>query len=429
MKVLIIGSGGREHALGWKLRQSPEVTDLVFAPGNAGTESIGMNVAVPADDIDKLVTLIRRERFGFAVVGPEAPLVKGVVDRFEKEKLPVFGPSAAAAELEGSKVFCKNLMRQYGIPSAPFRVFHEPRSAVQFLKGAAYPLVVKADGLAAGKGAVVCASDGEAIAAVEGMMVQKIFGKAGERVIVEDFLAGVEASILALTDGKTIVPLETAQDHKRIRDGDEGPNTGGMGAYSPAGVVSREDLDAVIRELLVPTIHAMNREKRRFRGLLYAGVMLTKSGPKLIEYNVRFGDPECQPLMMRLKSDLLPLLRASAEGRLDEMTIEWDPRPALCVVMASGGYPGPYETGTPITGLAAAAGDPDTAVFHAGTARRDDKVVTAGGRVLGVTALGADLPEAYRRAYAAVRKISFTDAHYRTDIGSQSLGLTAARRE
>ena len=428
MKVLVIGGGGREHALGWKLRQSPEIDKLCFAPGNAGTARLGDNIDLPADNVDGLVAFARREKIGFTVVGPEAPLVKGIVDRFDTEKLPVFGPVAAAAELEGSKVWCKNLLRKHGIPTAPFRVFTDAKSAVHFLKDAAYPLVVKADGLAAGKGAVVCPSAGEAIAAVEGMMEQKIFGKAGERVVVEEFLSGVEASILALTDGKTILPLETAQDHKRALDGDRGPNTGGMGAYSPADVVSPADLDAIIRDILVPTVHAMTREKRRYRGLLYAGIMLTKSGPRLIEYNVRFGDPECQPLMMRLKSDLLPLLRATAEGKLDEVKVEWDPRPSLCVVMASGGYPGPYETGAEIAGLAAAEEDADVAVFHAGTVLRGEKVVTSGGRVLGVTARGGTVQEAYRRGYAAVRKVSFANCHYRTDIGGQALGLTSAKR-
>ncbi len=425
MKILVVGGGGREHALAWKISRSPLLTRLYAAPGNAGISRLAECVDIAADNVDGLLAFAKKEAIDVTVVGPEAPLCKGIADVFHENRLRIFGPSRNAAELEGSKVFCKNLLRRYGIPSANFRVFTQSKAALSFIKSSQFPLVVKADGLAGGKGAVICQTESEAVVAVEGMMEKKVFGKAGEQVVVEEFLNGVEASIMALTDGQSIATLATTQDHKRVYDGDRGPNTGGMGAYAPAPVASERDELRVIREILVPTVHAMNKEKRAFKGVLYAGIMFTKSGPKVLEYNVRFGDPECQPLMMTLKSDLVPLMQAVIDGKLDQVEIETDPRPAVCVVMASGGYPGSYETGYEIAGLEEAEAG-GAAVFHAGTAKKDGKLVTAGGRVLGITAQGQDLREAQQNAYAATRKISFKAAHYRTDVAAKALGSPTA---
>ena len=424
MKILLVGGGGREHALAWKLAKSPRVTKLYAAPGNAGIAKVAACVDIAPDNVDGLLEFARREKIDLTVVGPEAPLCRGIVNLFQEHKLRVFGPSKEAAELEGSKVFCKNLLRRYGIPTPNFRVFNQSKAAVQFVKGSQYPLVVKADGLAAGKGAVICHTESEAVVAIEAMMEKKVFGKAGEQVVVEEFINGVEASIMAFTDGSSIATMETTQDHKRVYDGDRGPNTGGMGAYAPAPVAGERDFQRVIREILVPTVHAMNKEKRRFKGVLYAGIMYTKSGPKVLEYNVRFGDPECQALMMLLKTDLVPVLEATIDEKLGELELEWDPQPSVCVVLASGGYPGSYETGYEITGCeeAEAAG---AAVFHAGTTLKDGKLVTAGGRVLGVTAQGRDLRDARENAYAATRKISFKAMHYRQDIALKALPSNA----
>jgi phosphoribosylamine--glycine ligase len=421
MKILLVGGGGREHALAWKISRSPLLTRLYAAPGNAGISKLAECVDITADNVEGLLAFSKKEAIDLTVVGPEAPLCKGIVDLFQENRLRVFGPSKEAAELEGSKVFCKNLLRRYGIPSANFRVFTQSKAALAFIRSSQFPIVVKADGLAGGKGAVICQTESEAVVAVEGMMEKKVFGKAGEQVVVEEFLNGVEASVMALTDGQSIATLPTTQDHKRVYDGDRGPNTGGMGAYAPAPVLSDRDELRVIREILVPTVHAMNKEKRSFKGVLYAGIMLTKSGPKVLEYNVRFGDPECQPLMMTLKSDLVPLMQAVIDGKLDQVELETDPRPAVCVVMASGGYPGSYETGYEIAGIEEAEAG-GAAVFHAGTAKKDGKLVTAGGRVLGVTAQGSDLREAQQNAYAAARKISFKAAHFRSDIAAKALG-------
>ena len=420
MKILVVGSGGREHALVWKISKSPLVTRIYAAPGNAGIARLAECVDITTDNIEGLLAFAKKEAVDLTVVGPEGPLCKGIVNLFQENGRKAFGPSREAAELEGSKVFCKNLLRRYGIPSANYRVFSQSRQALQFIKSSQFPLVVKADGLAAGKGAVVCQTESEAVVAIEAMMEKKIFGKAGEQVLVEEYLNGVEASIMAFTDGSSIAPLESTQDHKRVYDNDRGPNTGGMGAYTPAPVASERDTGRVIREVLVPIVHAMNKEKRRFRGILYAGIMFTKSGPKVLEFNVRFGDPECQPLMMTLKSDLVPVMLATIDEKLGDVDILPDPRPAVCVVMASGGYPGSYETGYEITGIAdaEAAG---AVVFHAGTQLRDGKLVTAGGRVLGVTAQGKDLKEAQANAYAAVKKIQFKAAHYRGDIAARAL--------
>ncbi len=420
MKILIVGSGGREHALAWKIARSPLVTKIYAAPGNAGIARLAECVDIAADNLEGLLSFARREAIDLTVAGPEVPLCAGIVDLFQENRLRIFGPSREAAELEGSKVFCKNLLRRYGVPTPNFRVFNVSRAAVQFVKSSQFPLVVKADGLAAGKGAVICHTESEAVVTIEAMMEKKVFGKAGDQVVVEEFLSGVEASVMAFTDGSSIALLDSAQDHKRVYDGDRGPNTGGMGAYSPAPVASERDYGRVVREVLVPVVHAMNREKRRFRGILYAGIMFTKSGPKVLEFNVRFGDPECQPLMMRMKSDLVPAMMATIDERLGDVGLETDPRAAVCVVMASGGYPGSYETGYEITGIEAAEAD-GAAVFHSGTQMKDGKLVTAGGRVLSVTALGDTIRQAQENAYAAARKIEFRAAHYRTDIASKAL--------
>jgi phosphoribosylamine--glycine ligase len=425
MNVLLVGSGGREHALAWKIAQSPRVDKLYAAPGNAGIARHAECVDLAADDVDGLLQFAQGRRIDLTVVGPETPLCKGLVDRFQEKGLRAFGPSAEAAELEGSKVFCKNLLRRFGIPTSNFRVFQQSRAALQFIKASAYPLVVKADGPAAGKGAVICHTESEAVVAIEGMMEKRIFGKSGEKIVVEEFLNGVEASVIAFTDGKSIAPLPNTQDHKRIFDGDRGPNTGGMGAYCPAPVASEREYDRVTREVLVPMVHAMNKEKRRFKGVLYAGIMFTKSGPKVLEFNVRFGDPECQPLMMTLRSDLVPILEAVVDEKLDEAPIEYDPRAAVCVVMSSGGYPGSFETGYEITGIedAEALG---ARVFQAGTVLRGGKTLTAGGRVLGVTAQGGTLKQAQENAYAAVKKIQFKAAHYRNDIAAKGIAASAS---
>jgi phosphoribosylamine--glycine ligase len=424
MNVLVIGSGGREHALAWKIGQSGRVSRVFVAPGNAGTAADAENVEIKPDDFDALVTFARQNRIELVVVGPEAPLVAGIVDHLRAEGLRVFGPSKAAAELEGSKVFCKDLLHSADVPTAEYQKFTDPRRAISYLQDREdVPVVVKADGLAAGKGVIVCKTREQAIEAVEQIAVQKAFGAAGDRLIIEERLDGQEASVLAVTDGQTILTMQPAQDHKPAHDGDTGPNTGGMGAYCPAPLVDDDMLHWIEEHVLVPTVHALNRAKRPFRGVLYAGLMMTRQGPKVLEYNARFGDPECQPLLMRLKTDLVDVLEATVDGRLDEFDmLEWDPRPAVCVVMASEGYPGSYEKGRAIRGLEAAAELPDVKVFHAGTAMRDGQVVTAGGRVLNVTALGDNIAKAKLQAYTAVKRIRWDGAWCRKDISDKALG-------
>jgi phosphoribosylamine--glycine ligase len=425
MNVLVIGSGGREHALAWKLAQSPHAEKVFVAPGNAGTALDAENVPLDASDPYPLINFARENDVRLTVVGPEAPLAAGIVDRFTDAGLRIFGPSKAAAELEASKVFCKDLLRQADVPSADYRKFDNAEDALSYLKEREdTPVVVKADGLAAGKGVIVCSSRPEAVAVVEKIARQKAFGAAGDRLIIEERLDGQEASVLALTDGQTILTLQPAQDHKPAYDGDTGPNTGGMGAYCPAPLVDDEMLHWVEEHVLVPTVHAMKRARRPFQGVLYAGLMITNQGPKVLEYNVRFGDPECQPLLMRLKTDLLELLDAASVGRLDQTDVlEWDPRPAVCVVMASEGYPGSYTKGHPIRGLENAAELPDVKVFHAGTRLEDDgRVVTAGGRVLNVTALGDSIALAKRNAYEGVKCIRWDGAWCRKDIADKALG-------
>ncbi len=498
LKVLVVGKGGREHALCWKLKQSPRVTGVFCAPGNAGTGLDAVNVAIEPGDFRALMQFAKREGIGLTVIGPEEPLAGGIVDAFQREGLRAFGPRKDAAELEASKVFAKELMRQASIPTADYRVFrsapdaelyilsrevslvvrskgrstirhtqlcrtaaetleqidrimdpremlspgvqveleergqrrafHTAAEAREYVLGRPLGMVLKADGLAAGKGVYVCDNLREALEAIDQVMVRRIYGKAGDRLILEERLDGQEASILALTDGRTIVPLETSQDHKRAFDHDEGPNTGGMGAYSPATVVTPELMEQVEREILVPAVHAMKRARRSFRGVLYAGLMLTNQGPKVLEFNVRFGDPECQAVLMRLKSDLLDVLEAVIDERLDTVELEWDPRPAVTVVMASEGYPGHYERGSVINNLEQADKMADVKVFHAGTALRSDpqlgrdgRIVTDGGRVLNVTALGDTLAAAQTRAYEAARSIRYTGAWYRRDIADRAI--------
>jgi phosphoribosylamine---glycine ligase len=425
MKILVIGKGGREHALVWKLAQSPRVETVFCAPGNSGTARDGVNVPIDVDEFDKLIRFAKKEGIGLTVVGPEDPLVGGIVDAFEKAGLRVFGPSKAAARIEGSKVFAKTLMRHADVPTAEFKIFDHPDPARYWVESREYPVVVKADGLAAGKGVLVCKDGAEGRKAIERVMIQDEFGpKCGRQIVVEKRLEGEELSVLALVAGRSILPLPATQDHKAVFDGDQGPNTGGMGAYCPAPKGTPELMQEIESKVIVPTVHAMKRGRFPFRGLLYGGVMLTNQGIRVLEFNARFGDPETQPLLMRLRSDLLDLLEAVVDNRLGEIdpaAVEWDPRPAVCVVMCSGGYPGKYETGKVINGLDEAAQLPNVKVFHAGARIEGSRVVTDGGRVLGVTALGDTLAKAKKNAYEAVSRIKFPGMHFRTDISDKAL--------
>ena len=422
MRVLVVGQGGREHALVWKLRQSPKVTAVFCAPGNAGTEQDATNLDIPATDVERLVKFAKQEQIDLTVIGPEAPLSAGITDAFVAAGLRVFGPSKAAARLEGSKAFAKEVMRGANVPTADFRVFTEAEHAIASLKEREEArVVVKADGLCAGKGVVVCNTRDEAIAAIQEMMVNRIYGEAGGKIVIEERLVGEELSILAVIDGRSLVVLEAAQDHKAAYDNDEGPNTGGMGAYSPAPLATPELMDTVLDKVFLPTMHQMRKLGCEFRGILYAGLMITSQGPRVLEFNVRFGDPEAQPILMRLQTDLYDLLSAAADGKLKDLPpLAWDPRPAVCVVMASDGYPGPYKTGSPIRGLEQADALPETKVFHAGTARQRDAIVNNGGRVLGVTAIGTDIATAKRKAYEAVKLIRWEGAWCRKDISDKA---------
>ncbi len=421
MDVLLIGSGGREHAIAWKLKQSKGLGKLYIAPGNAGTAQCGQNVAIKDDDVPALVAFAREKRVGLVVVGPEDPLAAGVVDALEAVGIKAFGPSKAAAQLEADKAFAKQMMRACAVSTAEARVFDRFSDAKAYIASRDEPVVVKAAGLAKGKGVIVCDDPVDAILAAEKIMVDKIFGSAGDKIIVEDKLLGEEASILAFVDGRNIYLMESSQDHKPVGDGDTGPNTGGMGAYSPAPIISDDMMNRISREILVPMVDAMNRNETPYKGVLYAGVMITSGGPRVLEFNARFGDPETQPILMRLKSDLLEVCLAVCDGTLEDVFLKWDPRPAVCVVMASGGYPGDYEKGKPIHGLKEAESLSDVMVFHAGTAQKGGEVVTNGGRVLGVTALGADVAAAKARAYEAVSQIHFDGAHYRHDIADKAI--------
>lgn len=423
MQILIIGGGGREHALAWKVAQNTDVEMVFVAPGNAGiaAEEKVHNVAVGADDIEGLAEFAMRKCIDLTIVGPEAPLVAGVVDHFQKQGLRIFGPSAGAAQLEGSKAYAKDFLGWYNIPTAEYANFTDVEPALEYLREKGAPIVVKADGLAAGKGVIVAQTLEAAEAAVRDMLSGNAFGDAGSRVVIEEFLEGEEASFIVMADGKHVLPMATSQDHKPVGEGDTGANTGGMGAYSPAPVVTPEVHERIMSQVIEPTIRGMAEEGHPYTGFLYAGLMITPEGqPKVIEYNCRFGDPETQPILMRLKSDLVELCEAAIDGRLDRVDSEWDPRPALGVVMAAGGYPGKYRKGDIIQGLEGLDTD-ELKVFHAGTRHQNEDIVTSGGRVLCVTALGSDVRAAKDNAYHAVRAISWDDAYYRKDIGFRAI--------
>jgi phosphoribosylamine--glycine ligase len=428
MNILVIGSGGREHALAWKLAQSPRAGRIFVAPGNAGTATDGTdieNVPIKETDFPTLIKFAKENKIGLTVVGPEVPLCAGIADVFQSEKLRIFGPNKAAAQIEGSKVFCKEILRKGSIPTAAYHTFSNGNEAIRFLDSSDHdiPMVVKADGLAAGKGVFVCSNRDETVDAIVRITKNREFGNAGDRIILEERLEGQEASVLAITDGATILTLQPAQDHKAAYDGDVGPNTGGMGAYSPTPMVNDTTLHWIEEHVFVPTIHALKCSDVLFRGVLYAGLMLTKQGPKVLEYNARFGDPECQPLLMRLKTDLLDIIELTVDGKLDQLApLKWDNRTAVCVVMASKGYPGSYEKGFPIRGLAEAAQVPDTKVFHAGTfISEDGTIISNGGRVLSVTGLGNSVSEAKLAAYTAVKCIRWEGAWCRKDISDKAL--------
>ena len=420
MKVLVIGGGGREHALVWKIAQSPLVQELYCAPGNPGTALLAQNVDLAVDDLSGLLAFALEKGIALTVVGPELPLSLGLVDLFEEHGLKVFGARKNAALIESSKAFSKDLMQKYGVPTAAYGVFTEVEPAVSFIDQTGVPIVIKADGLAAGKGVIIAQNRDEAVAAVTDMLSGNSFGAAGSRVVVEEFLKGEEASFLAFTDGKLIIPLASAQDHKAVFDGDLGPNTGGMGAYSPAPVVTPAVHDKAMAEVMRRTVDGMAAEGRPYRGVLYAGLMIDGGCVKTLEFNARFGDPECQPLLMRMKSDIVPILMAVAGGDLSGVKIEWHDKAAVCVVLAAAGYPGDYPKGDPIAGLAEASGLEELVVFHAGTRSSGGEVLTNGGRVLGVTALGGTVQQAIDRAYRGVDLISWPGMHYRRDIGAKA---------
>lgn len=421
MKVLVVGSGGREHALCWKLAQSPKVDELICAPGNGGTAQVAENIDVPDDDIPGLVSLAKNRKVDLVVAGPELPLVLGLANALSKEGIPCFGPNAYSANLEGSKAFSKNVMHDSGVPTAPFRVFDEFVNAKNFVREKGTPLVVKADGLAAGKGVVVANTIEEAIEALEDMMVKKSFSSAGDRVVVEEALSGEEASFLAFCDGEHYALLPSSQDHKAIHEGDTGPNTGGMGAYSPAPILPEEKYAETAEQVIAPILKHLAAKDEPFKGILYAGLMFDGDVPNVLEYNVRFGDPECQPLLMRLDTDIVDIMTACIEGRLDQIEVAVKPETAICVVMAAEGYPGPYPKGMEITGIDEADKLEGVKVFHAGTRLENGRILTTGGRILGVTALGANLAEAKKRAYEAVDKIHFDNSYCRRDIGDKGL--------
>jgi phosphoribosylamine--glycine ligase len=425
MKVLLVGGGGREHALIWKMARSHLKPRLYAAPGNAGIEQLATCVPIPITDIDGLLSFALQEKIDFTVVGPEAALEGGIVDRFQEHGLDIFGPSQRAARLETSKAFAKEFMDRHGIPTGQYRMFDSPRDASRFVRQTETPVVIKADGLAAGKGVMVARTQQEALAAVDLIMVEKAFGQAGRRVVIEEYLPGEEVSILALVDGESHLTMIPSQDHKPVFDGDRGPNTGGMGAYAPAQVVTEEILAVVERRILEPAVRGMAQEGSPFQGILYAGLMITDQGPKVVEFNCRFGDPETQVLLPPLQDDLLEVMVDTAGGRLPGRPPLRFEGAAVCVVMASEGYPGPYQTGFEIRGLEQE--EEDVIIFHAGTRREGDRLFTAGGRVLGVTGIGSGIPQAVQRAYAAVRRLSFTNAHYRTDIAHRALSRQAGR--
>ena len=421
MKVLVIGGGGREHSLVWKIAQSPEVSKIFCAPGNPGISELAECIDITADQTSLLCEFAVEEDIELTVVGPEAPLVDGIVDVFSKHNLKVFGPDQKAAILEDSKVFSKLLLRKHGIPTADFKCFDDHGQARHYILSRGAPIVVKADGLSKGKGVFVCKTNDEALLAIDSIMKDRVFGNAGDQVVIEECLIGEEVSLLAFTDGRTIVPMESSQDHKTVYDGDEGPNTGGMGAYSPVPIMTSELYRGVEKNILVPTVHAMNKEGRPYKGVIYIGLMITSAGPMVLEFNVRFGDPEAQVILTRMKSDIVPIMLATISGGLDNVDLEWLPQASVCVVMASGGYPGQYDNGKEIKGLDLLKNQEGISVFHAGTKSENEKIVTNGGRVLNVVACGRDIKEAQKKVYEAVSKISFDGAHYRRDIADKAI--------
>lgn len=427
MRILLIGSGGREHALAWKIAKSPKCEKLYAAPGSDGMSGIAENVNIKADDVNALLDFAKANEIGLTIVGPEAPLVAGIVDLFRKEGLKIFGPTKELARLEGSKVFAKELMKKLGVPTADFRVFDKYEDALEHLKTRKLPAVIKADGLAAGKGVMVCRTLADATAALKTIMADRAFGSSGDRVIIEDCLSGEEASMIVVSDGKNTAALASSQDHKRVFDGDKGPNTGGMGAYSPAPVITDELFDKIMDTVIRPVINHLADEGKPYKGALYAGIMVTDKGPYVLEFNVRFGDPETQAIMPRLKSDLVELIERAVDGNLGGYSLEWDPRPCVSVVLVSGGYPGDFTGGMEIEGLDRAAGMKDIVVFHAGTksGRRatdgESLFIATGGRVLNITALGDDYESAIDRCYEAVRAVHFDRMHYRTDIARRAV--------
>lgn len=417
MKVLIVGGGGREHALAWKISQSPKADKLYCAPGNGGIASLAQCVPIKATDIEGIFSFAKSEKIDLVVVAPDDPLAAGMVDALEAAGIRAFGPQKDAAVIESSKVFSKNLMKKYGIPTASYEVFDNGEKAISYLTDISYPAVIKADGLALGKGVIIAQNYDEAVKAVHSLMEDKVFGSAGDRIVIEEFLTGPEVSILAFTDGKTLVPMISSQDHKRALDNDKGLNTGGMGTFSPSRLYTSEINDYCMKNIFMPTIEAMNKEGRKFKGVLYFGLILTPDGPKVLEYNARFGDPETQVVLPHLKTDIIDIFEAIIDERLDSVKIEWENKAAVCVILASGGYPGKYRTGFEITGISDAEKDPSVVVFHAGTKLESGKYFTAGGRVLGVTAVADTIDDARTKAYNAVGKIHFENMHFRTDIG------------
>ncbi len=421
MKVLVIGSGGREHTLIWKINQSPKVSQIYCAPGNAGISQLAKCIDINADNIEELVDFAKKEKIDLTVVGPELPLSKGIVNEFNRWGLKIFGPSQEAAEIESSKVFSKYLMKKYNIPTANYEVFQNSEEALDYIKQQTFPLVIKADGLAAGKGVFIVKNLDQAGDALDILMEEKKFGEAGRQIVVEEFLEGEEVSILAFCDGKAIVPMISSQDHKKIFDNDQGPNTGGMGAYSPVPFYTTEIKEKVCREILKPTVKGLRNEGKEYKGVLYAGLILTKEGPKVLEFNARFGDPETQVVLPGLKTDLLDILNAVIEGTLDKINIEWEDNSAVCVVVASGGYPGKYQKGKPISGLEKLKKMKNIIAFHAGTKFQDRRIVTSGGRVLGITAWGDTISKAKGKAYEGAEKIYFEDMYYRKDIAAKAI--------
>ena len=417
MKVLVIGGGGREHALVWKISKSPKVSKIFCAPGNAGISRIAECVSIRADDVQGLLSFVKHNKIDVTVVGPEAPLVLGISDAFRSEGLKIFGPSKAASKLEGSKAFSKNIMLKYNIPTAEAGVFTDYDNAIEYIRKKGTPIVIKADGLAAGKGVIVATNEKEAADAVKAMMIDMVYGDAGKMIIIEECLTGEEVSFLVFTDGRDIIPMPLSKDHKRVFDNDKGPNTGGMGAYSPVPTISDEMYLSIMDDIIVPVIEGLEREGYTYEGVLYTGLMITRDGPRVLEFNCRFGDPEAQPIIMRLSSDIMEIIEGVVGRRLGMVNVKWSDSASVCVVMASGGYPDKYRNGKIISGLNDVAGMEDVMVFHAGSANNNENIVTAGGRVLGVTTLGEDIGKAKEKAYEAVGKIYFDGMQYRKDIG------------